>query len=66
MEHLRPQYDELAKTLVTPERFFTQEQPTVEFDSREVARLAIEAEISEAVQREKQRILDQRQEYKGE
>lgn len=60
------QLRQLAKTLVTPERFFTQDQPTVEFDSREVARLAIEAEISEAVQREKQRILDQRQEYKGE
>lgn len=60
------QLRQLAKTLVTPERFFTQDQPTVEFDSREVARLAIEAEMQQDVAVEKQRILDQRQEYKGE
>ena len=61
MEHLRPQYDELARDLVTPERYSDQ-QPTIEFDSREVARLAIEAEMQQDVAVEKQRILDQRQE----
>lgn len=55
-------------------RWGIDDQPTIEFDSAEVARLCeierqrelIEAELDTDVAAEKQRILDQRQEYKGE
>lgn len=58
----------LAKQLVTPERFggvalagVDPEQPTEEIDYQAIVR-----EIDTDVAAEKQRILDQRQEYRGE